>query len=417
MIANCVRGINDGFLFFDEISGAVKIDTILLGFSQGITDFTNNHLTKIAIKIERETVKHPIQNDGKLSSKFIFPRNIIDEGIYEIAFSHPRNLFLERIMNIKWDGKPRISTFLSDCGYCSGLVDPDEDLLYTRVVSETIFKATIDRQVRHKVQIDFIPILVGTQGVGKSTLCKKLGFLDEFDPAHVDDEFYKSYCESDVSVQKVHEHTKGGVIVELQEVVVFGCNENKLKALFDQYEYQYRKPYDKEPMHFPIKHVYIGTTNQDTFLSDLTGNRRFYPVEYNPEEVVTSIKDMPLSYIGQCWAEAYVRYHQERNWKEDLIQIQSIAKQVQDRRTARPTGYYELMDALYNGFTVGSLIAHTDLNDLIGCLDLPLKDGENLRKFVKNHPSYFGLETKTSPFKDSKRRSVRGWLFKGKDGE
>ena len=53
----------------------------------------------------------------------------------------------------------------------------------------------------------------------------------------------------------------------------------------------------------------IGSTNSDAFLSDKTGNRRYYPVEvhcngYDLFDHEQECRD----YILQCWAEARVRY-------------------------------------------------------------------------------------------------------------
>jgi predicted P-loop ATPase len=55
--------------------------------------------------------------------------------------------------------------------------------------------------------------------------------------------------------------------------------------------------------------VFIGTTNKEQFLTDKTGNRRFYPVKvqqtgYDLFDHEEEIK----AYIQQCWAEAKALY-------------------------------------------------------------------------------------------------------------
>ena len=68
---------------------------------------------------------------------------------------------------------------------------------------------------------------------------------------------------------------------------------------------RYRMPFDKRVTDHPRQCLFIGTTNKEQFLTDKTGNRRFYPVKVNQSgydlfEHEAEIKE----YIRQCWAEA-----------------------------------------------------------------------------------------------------------------
>ena len=55
-------------------------------------------------------------------------------------------------------------------------------------------------------------------------------------------------------------------------------------------------------MRFPRHCIILGTTNEDTYLRDPTGNRRFWPVQIGVIDLERFRSD-----IGQLWAEATVR--------------------------------------------------------------------------------------------------------------
>ena len=82
-----------------------------------------------------------------------------------------------------------------------------------------------------------------------------------------------------------------------------------IKAYVTRTKDRYRKPYDRTPIEYPRRCIFIGTTNNDQFLTDKTGNRRFYPViarsfGYDLFDREEECKE----YIRQCWAEARDRF-------------------------------------------------------------------------------------------------------------
>lgn len=71
----------------------------------------------------------------------------------------------------------------------------------------------------------------------------------------------------------------------------------------------YRVAYGRRMSEFPRQCVFIGTTNESTFLRDSTGNRRFWPVSCGVCEPVRSLwSDESTEWIHQVWAEALEAY-------------------------------------------------------------------------------------------------------------
>lgn len=69
---------------------------------------------------------------------------------------------------LTWDGVPRLDTLFTD--YLGA-----EDSLYTRAVSRKSFTAAVARAMEPGVKWDYMPILAGPQGLGKSTFLRYMG--------------------------------------------------------------------------------------------------------------------------------------------------------------------------------------------------------------------------------------------------
>ena len=81
---------------------------------------------------------------------------------------HKINEVRDYLFGLKWDGVKRLDTILTD--YLAA-----EDNAYTRAVARKSLVAAVARAVDGGVKYDYMPILVGPQGVGKSTFLATLG--------------------------------------------------------------------------------------------------------------------------------------------------------------------------------------------------------------------------------------------------
>ncbi len=210
-------------------------------------------------------------------------------------FQHEREYdpIQTRIDSIKWDGVSRVQSFFTDCLKC-------EDTPYNRECSRLLFAGGITRAFKPGSKFDDVIVLVGKQGGGKTTICQWLAMAPEL---------YSSA--KTISGQRGLEAIQGKWIVELEELLATLANEHSgekaeetAKAFLSTASDFYRKPYDHRPQDNPRHCIFIGTTNRDTFLTDKTGNRRWYPVRVNVDgrwifEHEQEIKE----YIRQCWAE------------------------------------------------------------------------------------------------------------------
>lgn len=202
------------------------------------------------------------------------------------------------IEKTKWDGQRRAEEFLIKWAGA-------EDTPVNRECSRLLFAGGIRRAYEPGSKFDNIIVLIGSQGAGKSTLCRWLA---------LDDEFYTSI--KTISGQKGSEAIQGKWIIEVEELLAFLANdksgsrmEENAKAYLSRQSEYYRKPYERRTTDTPRTCLFLGTTNRDEFLEDPTGNRRWYPVKCSMLGYDIFDREAECrAYIRQAWAEMLAAY-------------------------------------------------------------------------------------------------------------
>lgn len=225
----------------------------------------------------------------------IHSREKCDDGFRMLMQNREYHPVIEMIESIEWDGVERIPTLLSKWLKC-------DDTPYTREVSRLIFSGGINRLYNPGCKFDDVPVLVGTkQGEGKSTFIRWLAMKDEW--------FTDNLVE--IEGTKGIEALEGIWICEIAEMMATtkAKEVESVKAYITRQNDRYRKPFDKRVTDHPRQCIFIGTTNKAQFLTDKTGNRRWYPVicRQNGYELFNS-KEAVQNDIRQCWAEAKVKF-------------------------------------------------------------------------------------------------------------
>ena len=196
---------------------------------------------------------------------------------------HPIRNYLEAL---KWDGTKRAEAlFVDNLGA--------EDSLYTREVTRKWLLAAVTRVYRPGCKFDNMVVLVGDQGIGKSYLGGLLGrgwFSDTF---------------GTVTGKEAYEQLKGAWIIEMGELSALKKAEvESVKLFISKQEDNYRAAYGHHTKVNKRQCVFYGTTNDDTFLRDRTGNRRFWPIQCGVNKKSMYVFDLLAEDIDQIWAEA-----------------------------------------------------------------------------------------------------------------
>jgi putative DNA primase/helicase len=236
----------------------------------------------------------------------------IDEAariIFDRNSFHPVKEYLQ---GLQWDGKERLETLFID--YLG--VD---DTAYTRAVTRKSFVAAVNRVYQPGCKFDYVTVLVGAQGAGKSTIISKMGkhwFSDSLE---------------DMRGKDAYGQVHGNWIIELGELnATRKADIEKVKHFITKQVDEFRPPYGRHEITLPRQCVFFGTTNDKQFLTDITGNRRFWVLEVNEKQITKDIWKDLNDEVDQLWAEAKTRYM----LGEDLFlagKLEELAKVEQDK--------------------------------------------------------------------------------------
>ena len=207
------------------------------------------------------------------------------------AERHARDPVVEYLQAQQWDGTPRLDTLFIDY---LGAADTE----YTRAVTRKAFVAAVARAFNPGSKFDQVVILSGPQGTGKSTLLARMGqkwFSDSINSFNGKD---------------AREAIQGVWIAELGELTALDRSESEqAKQFISQVEDWFRPAYGRRTEQYPRRCVFFGTSNQDSYLRDSTGNRRYWPVDTNVLPIRHPVfTDFTQAVVDQVWAEAVVRY-------------------------------------------------------------------------------------------------------------
>ncbi len=215
-------------------------------------------------------------------------REKLDNALLLVGSQNCLNDVKEYLKGLKWDGIKRLDTLLPD--YLGA-----EDSAYVRAVMRKSLCAAVARAVTGAVKYDYMPIFAGPQGLGKSTFLSILGrdwFSDSL---------------TTFEGKEAAELIQGTWINEVGELTAMSKQEtNAVKQFLSKTHDIYRAAYGKRTDKYPRRCVFFGTSNEVEFLKDVTGNRRFWPVDVGVCPVRKSVwRDLPHE-VDQIWAEAYL---------------------------------------------------------------------------------------------------------------
>lgn len=289
---------------------------------------------------------------SQISMRYQFLRTVSKDMVYDAIIMVSKENAIDSaklfMRSLIWDLIPRLDSWIAKtCG--------TEDDEYHQAVSANWMKGLVKRVMVPGSKFDYVLVLEGPQGIKKSTCLDIIGAMPDGENWHV--ESTMSTDNKDFFMQM-----EGKAIMEFSEGETASRTEiKKMKAIITTAVDRYRPSYGRIAQDFPRHCVFAMTTNQEEYLKDETGNRRWLPVKVIFDEV--NIKWLKEN-RDQLFAEAYHRVMvlNETTWEfpaEATLAAQE-SRRISDPNEERVAEwYYEFLSDQdrINGITVAQAYA------------------------------------------------------------
>lgn len=293
------------------------------------------------------------------------PRGTLEEAVAMVAQRHAFHPARQRFEALQgtWDGEKRLATWLARCCRKEGVRDEADPLQqYLARVGTWLVMAICARVLTPGCKFDPMVIFEGGQGIGKSTLARTLGGQWFADTGLV------------LGDKDSYQNLQGVLVYEWGELDSLTRSEvTKVKQFVSSQTDRFRASFDRRPRDYPRQVVFVGTTNEAHYLSDPTGNRRFWPVR------VTRVVDMAWlrEHLDQLFAEALAylaagdRFHPTQGEQRALFDQQQLERTLDNplESAIRVYLYDENQTVAHNGRN-GSLVPEITLADLLNALNI-----------------------------------------------
>lgn len=256
----------------------------------------------VADRFSIQAIRDVLSKDCRFTS---VPFNEIQSAIEYVARNNQIDT-LQEYMDAtipEWDGVPRVDQFFRD--YCGA-----EDSEYSTVLGRYTFGMLWARGINpDPVKADICPVLIGAQGIRKSSFVEALALERNFFQ-HID------FQKEDKELAKL---IRGRTVIEVPEMVGLTKRQaGELKAFLALDTDVTRVLYSDDQFYYVRRCLIFMTTNKKQFLDDPTGNRRYAPIE-----VTRCDEEMLKRDLLQLYAEGRVIFERDGGKKlhEDVEAI------------------------------------------------------------------------------------------------
>lgn len=269
---------------------------------------------------------------------------MVSQAVQVYGHQHLRNEPQDWLNSLVWDGKSRIEAFLN-LGF--GVKGSD----YTHAVSKNWWISMVARVLDPGCQADYMVILEGEQGTFKSKALRTIGGK------------YCVECKTEITNKDFLSGMRGKFLIVINELDSFGrANINTVKNMITTTTDNFRTHYGRHNEDVPRHCIFVATTNSESYLTDPTGGRRFWPVRIHAINLKFIEKERE-----QCFAEAVAR-HKAGETHYEMPAVETAAEQ-EARREVHP------WETLIEKHLGELLVQETTIVDLLDtCLGLPVKD-------------------------------------------
>lgn len=294
-------------------------------------------------------------------------RATLEEAVSMVAYRHRFHPVRDELARLRgtWDGIGRLDTWIRRCCLEEDEWDDSDPLQqYLARVGRWLVMAICARVLQPGCKFDYMVIFEGPQGVGKSTLAKLLGGEYFADTGLV------------LGDKDSYQNLQGILVYEWGELDSLSKAEvTKVKQFISSQKDRFRASFDRRPKDYPRQVVFVGTTNEDHYLIDQTGNRRMWPVKVTRRIDLGWFRD----HRPQLFAEALdllgrgKRFHPSSREQRELFEPQQQQRQVENAIQAAVMKYlYDPTQRIGAGRN-GSEVEEISVGELLSAIGIAVE--------------------------------------------
>ncbi len=318
------KKIYEGQIFYDKFTNEIKFQGRIIG---------ERAIKENQIRLWDESLNNRLGLEIEKYFGLNYNANKMWDAVSFVAHQYEISPPRQYLKNINWKGdknaiRKLLPTYLGA-----------EDTELNAWIMEHMILGLVKRFFEPGSKFDEMMVLVGGQGIGKSTFARYLAIKDDW------------FCTiENIQGKDSVMNLMGKTVVEIEEFVALrnAKSANEAKSFLSKLSDRIRIPYEKFSTDLPRTCILIGTLNERTFLNDHTGERRYLPVEclkenrkkaiyidkdFQGEQTEKEYLDLIREDFNQALAYGYKLYKENKHsWTipkdllEDLYQEQEKFK-------------------------------------------------------------------------------------------
>jgi hypothetical protein len=238
----------------------------------------------------------------------------VAEAVRQVSGERSFHPVKDYLSGLNWDAEQRLNRVAAE------VLGADATDLTIRML-RCWFISAVARALKPGCKVDTALVLVGRQGFFKSTFFEILGGA------------YFSDTAMDISGKDGLLQLAFAWIYEWPELenVTSKKQASEVKAFTTSRTDTFRPPFARSVIQHPRSTVIVGTTNEEQFLNDSTGSRRFWVIRVEREVN----RSLLATWRDQLWAEAVTAFESGESWwldrvEDDAREEEADAHQVDD---------------------------------------------------------------------------------------
>lgn len=306
-------------------------------------------------------------------------------AIERLAHDNPFNPVADYLNGVKWDGTARIDRWLN-------VVFGAQEAEVTKAFGAMFMISAVARAMNPGSKVDTMLILEGEQGIKKSSAVAAL--------------FGQEYL---LNGLRTFHGDEAGIAVQGRWAIDLGELSSMRKADVRDVKHfvalevdNFRPKYGRATVNRPRRCVFIGSTNEQGYLRDPTGGRRFWPVACKRVDLA-----LLFQHRDQLWAEAVHRFRAGEQWWIDKgTELERLAAGLQAERYSEDVWAATIEDFLDQPITKlrGCVLVTEILTDIGVTKQFQTRDQE-MR--VAEHLTFLGWRKKRT----ERHGTNRNWWF------